>query len=640
MFKKLNSVLFLLFYVLINSSIAADGEKWYYLPDSLFYLVEKPLKSVSTDHLRKDSVFWINEETNFDTITYIEPVIINKIQNYTQKFRLTRQLADQFFTNQNVKDIQVVDKQEKFFRYQDREIDNIQIIHSDILHQGQDSLGLNLIKKMTQRINKAHNYTQEGIIRKYLLIKTGQTVNPALLHENERLIRDLSFIEECKFLLSPSLANPEKVDIIVLIKDRISWNVELKLNNDHHAMISSNLLNVYGSGNGLNEQININMAEINKTVIFHSQLNLYNLGGYFINSHFLDHDDGSLRYKKIVMSRPLSSDIFTYTGGLTLADFNKTILDNNEQLEYKDYDFWFGRAMSIKSINEALGTPRMILSGRYYQRLMSTSPFTEFEDLGAVYQHRDAIVNFAISKRHYYYGKYIYDLGKREDLPAGYLINGSIGQKTWADSSMLYQSFQFSFGKFRNKIGYIYQNFQISSWYLNSQSVNAMIKYEYFRFSQLYHLFGMTARSFWHLNYTLGINRQDETRLYLEDPLLPGSLTSSGESGTKRLLVSWENVVYRGISNNGLQSGYYFHADMALLAEDSEKIFQQKIIWGSAAGWRVKHRSLALNTLQIEVSALWREAGRYPIMAYSIAANRRISFNNFINIKPYFMEFQ
>ncbi|WP_431216740.1 hypothetical protein ACQ86N_20540 [Puia sp. P3] len=72
----------------------------------------------------------------------------------------------------------------------------------------------------TRLLNQLHRKTRDWVIRNNLFIKENTPVNAFRLADNERLIRNLNFIQDARILVSP-LSN-DSVDVVVVVKDLFS----------------------------------------------------------------------------------------------------------------------------------------------------------------------------------------------------------------------------------------------------------------------------------------------------------------------------------------------------------------------------------------------------------------------------------
>jgi hypothetical protein len=82
----------------------------------------------------------------------------------------------------------------------------------------------------TKRVNKIittladalHSNTKERVIRNHLFVKKGTPLNPYLMADNERFLRDLDFIMDARFVVTP-IEGTDSVDITAVTRDISVW---------------------------------------------------------------------------------------------------------------------------------------------------------------------------------------------------------------------------------------------------------------------------------------------------------------------------------------------------------------------------------------------------------------------------------
>ena len=76
-------------------------------------------------------------------------------------------------------------------------------------------------KIITNLANALHGRTKARIIRNHLFIRKGTPLNPYLLADNERFLRDLDFIMDARLIVTP-IEGTDSVDITAVTRDVFS----------------------------------------------------------------------------------------------------------------------------------------------------------------------------------------------------------------------------------------------------------------------------------------------------------------------------------------------------------------------------------------------------------------------------------
>ena len=73
------------------------------------------------------------------------------------------------------------------------------------------------------------SFTRDGIIRQYLLFERGDTIDPYSLADSERLLRQLSYINDARILVVPVTGPDNGVAVIVEYRDRWPYGATGKI---------------------------------------------------------------------------------------------------------------------------------------------------------------------------------------------------------------------------------------------------------------------------------------------------------------------------------------------------------------------------------------------------------------------------
>ena len=88
-----------------------------------------------------------------------------------------------------------------YFRYSGKKIRNIAIERLNVFGANINDPAINEPKKIENLLNKTHVNTREFIIRNNLLFSEGDTISPLTLSDNERILRQLPYIDDARIIV-------------------------------------------------------------------------------------------------------------------------------------------------------------------------------------------------------------------------------------------------------------------------------------------------------------------------------------------------------------------------------------------------------------------------------------------------------
>ncbi len=231
-------------------------------------------------------------------------------------------------------------------------------------------------------LNAAHMKTQPWVIRKNLFIKEGQKVDPFLLADNERNIREMSYINSVKTYVVPVGSSSDSVDITIVTND--VWSIGFDIIS---AKTNKVAFRVYdGNFLGLADRVALGFSFRTRQQPFcfinGASYTYNNIAGTFLNTEVsYAQDDIGNQITGITFNRNFYSinTKWAFGGGFqntkmvdqisTSSEENNVIM--NQISYYNDMSLWGGRAFRL---NNAPIPSRFVLTESYYQRAYTSRP--------------------------------------------------------------------------------------------------------------------------------------------------------------------------------------------------------------------------------------------------------------------------
>jgi hypothetical protein len=325
--------------------------------------------------------------------------------------------------------------------------------------------------------NRTHITTRKYVIRKNLLFKTGQKVDPIQLADNERILREMPAIDDASIIISPTDPAGDSVDITVVTKDVFSIGFDFVSVSTDKSVFRIYDANFLGQGDRLLNEFSIRS---HRAPFFREEgvgYYLTNIGGKFIDvttNYF--HDDDGNQNVGIQIQRGFYSNRTKWAGdGLFRYLKNVDIVSDTFKLISYLYDahLWIGRAFFLKTKVENL---RFILSEVAYSRHYFSRPFFSPDSNKRYYNYLQLFTGFSISQNNYYFSSYVFRMGKREIIPYGERFQLTIGPEISDFYTRLYGGAEIAYGNFIKKFGFFSGRVTFSGYFLGSSFEDAIVK--------------------------------------------------------------------------------------------------------------------------------------------------------------------
>ena len=484
--------------------------------------------------------------------------------------------------------------------------------------------------------NAIHMKTTEKRLREQLLFKSGDVVNPQLMADNEKIIRDFPYIQDVAIILSCSEKEDDEVDVLVIIKDRFEFGANAMLNTDN-SEIEVTDQNLFGIGHQLSAGMVWSQSEKpNWGGKFRYEIS--DIGGKFIKAGIGYTNTYRETGWNVYLERPFIASKEDQAGGISLERvFSDNYLTpyaytrSDTSSSYFNSDIWYGRQLKNRNVYSPLGN--MIVAGRYlHQNFFGKD---DKYDKNSLFRDHDFIMgSFAISKRYLFKNNQVYGFGITEDIPYGRFAELAIGLDKDNKRARPYFHFLYSKANILNKGAYFKWQVAAGGFLNNSQFEQGAISLKANYFTDYVYLNRHPYRFFINMELLSGINRFAEEYLVINRRFGIRDFFSLDTRGTNRLKLNIESVRFWGWSYSGFRFANYFFADAAFLSNDLKRIFDSGFYGGVGFGIRVHNESLVFNVLELRFS--WipiAPMNNYPYI-FNAFGQPKARFDDFLGGKP------
>jgi hypothetical protein len=452
--------------------------------------------------------------------------------------------------------------------------------------------------KLEKLINATHINTSEHIIRKNLLFSEGDTLSPLLISDNERILRQLPYIDDSRIIAVP--VSEEEVDIIVITKDIYSLGASYKYSSITKGAASVFEKNIFGMGH----EFRINMSYdsgLHDSPGFGAEYNVDNIAKSFINLGLYYFDGLGKRTYGIGIERKLVSSTTKYAFGVSVRKMYTTedldTLPVPEPLKYNLQDYWFLRSIML----DRESVSRLILGARFTNNDVWNRPFILPESYHELQKYRMFLGSAAFTFQKYYKTNLIFGYGRTEDIPYGGLLNLTFGKEYSEFKERIYTGAELSLGQSIKGIGYFYTSLEAAAFFNDNQSEQGLLSMKTSFISNLFYLGRFRIRNFVKADYTRGFDRYyDENLTFTREDGFTGFRNDS-VGGRQRLAVNLESVLFSPVNLYGFRFAFFGFADLGFLFGTNEFVQQGEVLSSIGAGLRIRNDNFVFNTLQIRL---------------------------------------
>lgn len=492
--------------------------------------------------------------------------------------------------------------------------------------------------------NNLHVNTRKYIIENNTLLKVGDQFDPFLAIENEQLLRNLPYISDARIWVF-NTPSTDSLDICISTRDAWSKAFNLEVSNPHKGNFDLYDNNILGFGQEFQSSVFYDNSSTH-SFGFKEIYGVNNLWGKFINTTLTYQDAFNDRYYSGSAIRNFSATTLKYAGGINIFqrsqpfysyDFDSTYTINSHVI-----DGWIGRAFNLNSSHKFSTYRKQIaLTARLTTYGFPQSPPTDPSYNPAFHDRTIILGGISFSTQRFYQNRLVYGFGRTEDISQGFKMQLIGGYEHSKYNERTYLGSVLSTGKLHS-LGYNLIKFNIGTYLRNGNIEQGTLRLDVNSFSNLWRLGAFRIRQFVNVSYTSGINRMygEGESIYLSGRDGVRGLSLPEIKGNQRLNLTLESVIFTPFAPVDFRTAFYAFADMGIVANKNQYIFDGVNYTGFGIGIRVRNENLVFRTLQIRL-AFYPNLPIGAIPKYiNISGVTTTRFENFYSTPPTQTQFE
>jgi hypothetical protein len=539
--------------------------------------------------------------------------------------------------------------------YTGKRINSITIEQHDFLTSidSKDSKMKDLFSKLG---NSLQSNSKSRAIKENLFFKEWDVFDPSIIAYNEKWLRDLSYIQDAKIMAMITPYDTNQVDIIVVTKDLFSYGGEVLLNNKDAYSAKLNNINLLGSGNSVQVIQNFENERKPKSG-WGYDVGLSNILGTFISvnagvnqfGNNLVNNDLSAKKNYISVQRPILHPNSKWLGGMEyLETVNENVFPGkwdsifDQQLNYnlKHKDIWVGYQLTKNKKQININEYRQFIQYRHLENNFKERPIDYLLQLDRNYQNLKAnFLSYTLVKQSVYRTRYLYGLGRYEDLPIGQSLTWTTGQYKIEQDHSAYLGFKFEQYKLSKKENYTHIIANIASSYINQSLQDIRFLSSLEQFSKLKYLNnGLGYRQIINLSFTQTLRNKYNESLIINSIYGIPQLNKEQIKGGTRISSNWETVFYNNRALWGFKSAPFVFGNITYIRTMGDPILKGDIYTAIGSGLRVRNENLVFGTIELKGCYFPRTNQQLSPWNFSLITNLRYKYNSNIVEKPNFVE--
>jgi hypothetical protein len=541
--------------------------------------------------------------------------------------------------NEQVSDLEQSDR--KFLPFAGRPVGRIRVKNLDVFGASIDDTSRVAKSRLARILNNLNFRTRETTIRRNLLFREGDSIDPFRMADSERILRNLAFIRDARIVAGQSPGGGDSVDVLVIVRE--SWTLMLsgspKEGNGLKASLTEQ--NLLGLGHEVSAAVTI-VPDVSPRI--DTKYSVQNIRGSFVT--------GQAEYLRMPgeqttafgLSRELVSSVLRYAGGLdlrrtsiTVPDSLPSAADNTSDL----IDLWAGRSIRLGLKQQGTDRRRVLfVSGRIRRLEFNKRPPVTPSTFYQYHNINHFLGSLALIQSRYYRTDLLYNFDRMEDIPYGFLARVTYGLADEEFTRSSYASTTLAAGDRIEPLGYAVCEIRIGGYPRHGNIEEGVARLRTLCFSNLLHAGGFRLRQFVNAEYTTGIHRSaDDTIDFAGDEAIRGVVYDSSVTGRERLQLNLETVAFTPWKARGVTFAFFTFADLDFIGSGRRGISAQDCYSGLGLGIRLHSEASGIGPVQLRFAWYPRLPVDHATYAYTAFGEKRFRSIEFLGGGPEIVEY-
>lgn len=445
-------------------------------------------------------------------------------------------------------------------------------------------------------------YTKDRTIRQYLLFDEGQKVDPFLIADTERLLRNQDFIEDVRIVIVPLMGEIESVAIVVETRDRWPFGASAKVKDFGRYEASLYSSNVAGIGLRFDNRL-IYRDDRLPNLGYRGSLHKNNIGGSFLAGDLEYEDSYQRNHLGLALTRELVHPAIKWVGGVSWRQTRER--DAGPDPNRREVgDVWLGDVIQLRPRPRSGQTARPVLvpALRYTRQIFLDRPTVSRDTLRQFHNNQNYLAGLTYQHFKYYATSYLFEMGETENRPAGVILKLSGGYQDGEFHDRVQGFFEGAYFAARNRGDAAVARITLGGFFRNGDYEDGSLSVRGGYVTPLLSRSRWRSRFYSFLTYHRAINRQSQTALMLGNSTGIRGMEDNLVKGNQRLVGNFEYRLFPAWRVWGFHFMFLGFLDAGMVSGEHDSLWQAKIYTSSGLAVRIRNPNLVLPALQLRVA--------------------------------------
>lgn len=504
---------------------------------------------------------------------------------------------------------------------------------------------------------KIHVNTSEKTIRNNLFFKSGDSLYPYLIADNERYLRNIAYLQDARIrIIKVKNTKLDSVDVEIFYKDVFPISGTTVIDNAKSIFLEGIDDNFRGCGDKILLHTIYDMDRTPKTGLG-IEFTKRNIKGSFLDftigyQNLYPSFSSGRREENTIYSKlelPLVSPYYLWTGSLetsihyTQNDYwNDSLFRSDYNYHYKSTDTWIGYNISGKNLlHESINRKiKRFIALRGIKKEFTQVPQKYNSVYNYLYADQTSVLAaYTLFKQDYYRTSFIYGFGRNEDVPEGFNASIITG---WTDKNQYirpYVGLDIQKNYFSNHQDYFNFNLRAGSYFYNGKLQDMSLLASIESFSKLRKI----ANTKWKIRHFINGSFTQQINTFLNQPLVLNSsfgipeFANPDTAASSRITLNTQTIFYNTWKFFGFSFAPFSFTSFCYLKPIGKGLIDGDGYFSIGAGVRTRNENLVFGTIELKMFYFPRTTKNMSPLNISITSNLIFKYNSQYIKRPEFV---
>jgi hypothetical protein len=507
-----------------------------------------------------------------------------------------------------------VKSENPYMKYQGKIIREINIQTLDVTGAKNIPAKFKAKRMLDTLFDAVHITTKHRVIRNNLLFDVSDTINPYLLADNEKNLRELSFIQDARIYIDTATAHGDSVDVYVVTKDLWTMGLIFTSFPGHWYRYSIFDANFLGYGQRL-QFFALQKEERYPHWGYGVGYSKNNIRGSFIDlSMGYSNMNGGPRVGPeeeesfyVRLSKPYMLPTTRFIWGFE-SSMNRSInITRKADAEFRNYSCMYGDLWGAYSLGRSRTEERRLRKGEgiflavhVQRKIFLRKPWQEAEQFSAALNNQWFTVgSLTFFRQRFYKTRYVTGFGKTEDVPYGHKLVFYTGFQYFLFHPRYYAAIEASKEIALPSGSFGFARIYMGGFLERNHPKDLLILGRVYWYTRVLHAGLTKIRQKFFCSYAIVKFPEFANWATINGGSGINGFRSALVYGRQRFVAGTETTAWFPFPLLGFRIQAFMTAQVAQVGMDKDYIFDNRMYAGVGTGVRIKNENLVFKTLEL-----------------------------------------